>query len=295
MDMEGTVYEKALKKTIEGGLVDEALLNDAVRRILKVKYKLGLFDDPYRYSDEAREKEELLSEANLNAARVVARKTFVLLKNENNILPLSKEIGSIAVIGQLANSKDVPLGSWRAQAISNSAVSLLEGIQNAVGDRTSVEFKQGYTLTAGDRSFGRELTIVQEDQSGFKAAIRLARESEVVILALGEDCYQTGEGRSQVDIGLKGNQVELLDEIKKVNSNVVVVLMTGRPVAIPKVAERATAILQTWHAGSETGNAIADVLFGDYSPLWKIAGFLSISNGPGTTLLQQRKYRSACE
>ena len=266
MDMEGRVYEKELKRTIEKGLVNEKLLDDAVRRILTVKYKLGLFDDPYRYSDEVREKEELLSQANLNAAREIARKTFVLLKNENRILPLSKEVRSIAVIGQLANSKDVPLGSWRAQAMTNSAVSLLEGIQSAVSTSTKVQFEKGYTLTEGERSFGKELTIVEGDKSGFKAAIQLARESEVVILALGEDCYQSGEGRSQMNIELKANQDELLEEIKKANENVVVVLMTGRPVAIPKVAERATAILETWNAGSEAGNAIADVLFGDYSP-----------------------------
>ena len=270
MDMEGRIYEKGLKQKLEEGSVDEALLDDAVRRILRVKFKLGLFDDPYRYSDEEREKRELLSEANLAAAREAARKTFVLLKNEDNLLPLNKEVKSVAVIGQLANSKDVPLGSWRAQAIPNSAVSLLEGIENAVSVNTVVKYAQGYTLTEGLRSFGKELTIVENDRSGFAKAIQVAKESEVVILALGEDCYQTGEGRSQVDIGLKSNQEELLEEIKKVNSNVVVILMTGRPVAIPKVAEQAPAILETWHAGSEAGNAIADVVFGDYSPSGKL-------------------------
>jgi beta-glucosidase len=270
MDMEGRVYEKSLKQKIESGAVSMEQLDDAVRRILKVKFQLGLFDDPYRYSDEAREREELLSEKNLKAAREVARKSFVLLKNENNILPLNKDVKSIAVIGQLANSKDVPLGSWRAQAVTNSAVSLLEGIENAVSERTEVAFAQGYTLTEGNRTFVTELNIVEGDRSGFKEAIKLAKRSDVVILALGEDCFQSGEGRSQVDIGLKGNQDELLAELKKVNERVVVVLMTGRPVAIPKVAQHASAILETWFAGSEAGNAIADVLFGDYSPSGKL-------------------------
>lgn len=270
MDMEGRVYEKRLADKIDDGSVDEKLLDDAVRRILKVKFQLGLFDDPYRYSDAEKERTELLSEANLRSAREVARASFVLLKNENNILPLKKETKSIAVIGQLANDKDVPLGSWRAKAVSSSAVSLLEGIQNAVPAGTKISYAQGYTLTVGDRFFGRELTIVEEDKTGFGEAIALARNSDVVILALGEDCFQSGEGRSQVDIRLKAHQDELLAKIRKVNKNVVVVLMTGRPVAIPEVAQNASAILETWFAGSESGNAIADVLFGDYSPSGKL-------------------------
>lgn len=270
MDMEGQVYEKRLKDKIEDGSVDAKHLDDAVRRILKVKFQLGLFDDPYRYSDVAREKEELLSKANLQAAREVARKSFVLLKNEDNILPLPKESHSIAVIGQLGNHKDIPLGNWRARAIPNSAVSLLEGIKNAVPKSTKVSFSQGYTLATGNRNFGSELTMVKGNKSGFKEAVSLAAKSDIVILALGEDCYQSGEGRSQMDIGLKAHQDELLKAIKQVNDKVVVVLMTGRPVAIPEVKENASAILETWFAGSEAGNAIADVLFGDYSPAGKL-------------------------
>lgn len=270
MDMEGRIYEKGLKGKIEEGVVDETLLDDAVRRILKVKFMLGLFDDPYRYCDPEREKSELLSDKNLAAAREIARKTFVLLKNENDLLPLKKENQSIAVIGQLANDKDIPLGSWRAQAITNSAVSLLEGIQIAVGSTSKVRYARGYTLTEGVRAFGDELSIVENDRSGFQEAIDLAHESDVVILALGEDCFQSGEGRSQVDVGLKGDQERLLEEIKKVNNNILVILMTGRPVAIPKVDQLSTAILETWQAGSEAGNAIADVIFGDHVPSGKL-------------------------
>ncbi|WP_420315876.1 beta-glucosidase BglX [Ekhidna sp.] len=270
MDMEGRVYEKGLKEKINNEEVDITLLDDAVKRILILKFKMGLFDDPYRYSDVEREKNELLSQENLEASRDAARKSMVLLKNESNLLPLSKEARSIAVIGQLAADKDIPLGSWRAQAVPNSAVSLVEGIKNAVSKNTKVEFAQGYTLTVGNRSFGRELTIVDEDKSGFKEAIDLAIRSEVVVLAIGEDCYQTGEGRSQMDIGLKGSQLDLFNELRKVNDNIVVVLMTGRPVAIPKIADEANAILETWFAGSESGNAIADVLFGDYNPSGKL-------------------------
>ncbi|WP_425392124.1 beta-glucosidase BglX [Ekhidna sp.] len=270
MDMEGRVYEKGLKEKIEQGEVSVDLLDDAVRRILRLKFKLGLFDDPYRYSDVQREKEELLSAENLAAARDAARKSIVLLKNESDILPISKGVSSIAVIGQLAADRDIPLGSWRAQAVPNSAVSLLEGIKGAVSEKTSVEFAKGYTLTVGNRSFGKELTIVDEDKSGFAEAINLAKSSEVVVIALGEDCYQSGEGRSQMDVGLKGSQIDLFNELKKVNDNIVVVLMTGRPVAIPEIEADASAILETWFAGSESGNAIADILFGDYNPSGKL-------------------------
>ena len=268
MDMQGFVYENGLKEKVEDGSVKEEVLDDAVRRILKIKFELGLFDDPYKYSDMEREKAELLSKENLELSREAARKSFVLLKNEDDILPLKKNVSSIAVIGQLANSKDVPLGSWRAQAITNSAVSVLDGIQNATSAK--VGFSKGYTLTEGARGFVTGLNIVEGDRSGFNQAVQLARRSEVVVLVLGEDCFQSGEGRSQMDIELKGNQNDLIKEIKKVNENVVVVLMTGRPVPLVEVSENSKAILQTWFAGSEAGNAIADVLFGDYSPTGKL-------------------------
>ncbi len=194
----------------------------------------------------------------------------MLLKNENNLLPLDKNVKSIAVIGQLAESKDVPLGNWRAQAVTNSAVSLVEGVRSAVGPGTTVRVARGYTLVEGRRDFIHELNIIENDRSGFSEAIQLARQSEVVVLAIGEDCYQTGEGRSQADIGLKGSQKALLMELLKVNKKVVVVLMNGRPLAIPEVVEKTPAILEAWFAGSESGNAIADVLFGDYNPSGKL-------------------------
>ncbi len=270
MDMESRVYETALTELINDKKVDEALLDDAVKRILKLKFKLGLFDDPYRYSDTDREKSNLLTPNNLRAAREVGRESIVLLKNDGQLLPLSKEGKSIAVIGQLANNKDVVLGSWRAQAVTNSGISVLEGIQNATQNKDQVNFAQGYTLTEGERVFIHELNFVEGDRSRFREAINLARKSDIVVLVLGEDCFQSGEGRSQVDIALKGNQEELFDEVLKVNPNVVVVLMNGRPLAIPKIAEKAPAIVETWYLGSEMGNAVADVLFGDFNPSGKL-------------------------
>lgn len=270
MDMEAKIYEEELAQLIEDNQVDIALLDDAVRRILKLKFQLGLFDDPYRYSDTERENTSLMTQENLEAAREVGSSSIVLLKNENNLLPLAKSGQSIAVIGQLGKSKDVVLGSWRAQAVSNSGVSVLEGVQNAVDNTNQVKYAQGYTLTKGDRAFIYELDIVEGDRSKFPEAVRLARQSDVVVLAMGEDCYQSGEGRSQQDITLKGNQEELFNEIMKVNKNVVVVLMNGRPLAIPGIAATAPAILETWFLGSEMGNSVADVLFGEVNPSGKL-------------------------
>lgn len=270
MDMESRIYENELENLVEQGKVSESIIDDAVKRILKVKYELGLFDDPYRYCSEEREKATILSEENLSGSREVAKKTMVLLKNEGNLLPLSKQVGAIAVIGQLAGSKDIPLGNWRGRADSNSAVSLLEGIQAAVGTSTTVRYAQGYTLTTGTRDFIHDVTFADDDGSGFAEAKRIAKASDVVILAIGEDCFQTGESRSQVDIGLKGRQLDLLLELMKVNKNIVVVLMNGRPMTIPEVAANVPSILETWYAGSEAGNAIADVIFGDYNPSGKL-------------------------
>ena len=270
MDMESKIYEKELEGLITSGELDESLLDDAVRRILKLKFQLGLFDDPYRYSDPDREKSTLLTEEHLKIARETARESIVLLKNESNILPLKKTAQRIAVIGQLANSKDVVLGSWRAQAEANSGISILEGIQAKLGSTSQVDYAKGYTLTRGERTFRFELDIVEGDKSNFPEAVKLAEMSDVVVLVLGEDCFQSGEGRSQVDIALKGTQEDLLREILKVNKSVVAVLMNGRPLAIPYVAKNVPAVVESWYLGSEMGHAVADVLFGDYNPSGKL-------------------------
>lgn len=271
MDMESTIYINYLEKLVKSGKVSEKLIDDATRRILKLKFDLGLFDDPYRYSNVEREKKELLSAENLQAARQVAQGTMVLLKNENNLLPIQKSVKKIALIGELAAHKDIPLGSWRAQATTNSAVSLKEGIEATLAPDQKLTYAEGYKLTEGKRTFIHELSFADtKNQSGFAEAIKIATASDLVIMAIGEDCYQTGEGRSQASVELKGNQLELFNQIVKVNKNVVIVLMTGRPVAIPTVAEKAPAILQAWFAGSQAGHATADVLFGKYNPSGKL-------------------------
>lgn len=270
MDMEGRVYEVALEQLVSENEIKEELLNDAVRRILRVKYALGLFDDPYKYSDEKREREMLLAPEHLEAARDIARKSIVLLKNQQAILPISKNIKSIAVIGPLADDKDSPLGNWRAQAIKNSAVSVLEGIKNTVSADTQINYAKGASLGIGERSFLTPLKINETNTSGFADAVAAAEKSEVVVLVLGEDAFQSGEGRSQTDIKLKGVQQELLDAVVAVNKNIVLVLMNGRPLDLSRPSEQVPALLETWFLGSEAGNAIADVLFGDYNPSGKL-------------------------
>ncbi len=270
MDMEGRAYEVGLEQLVKEGKVDEKLIDDAARRILRIKYRLGLFDDPYKYCDEAREKNDIYTKENIEASRDVAKKSIVLLKNDDTILPLKKDTRSIAVIGALANDKDSPIGSWRAMATANSAVSLLEGIKAAVDKTVKVSYAKGVAVGVGERNFVRELKINQEDVTGISEAVHIAKEAEVVVLAVGEEAFQSGEGRSQVSIDLTMPQQKLFEAIWAVNKNVVVVLMNGRPLVITDIAKKAPAILETWHLGSESGNAIADVLFGDYNPSGKL-------------------------
>jgi len=270
MDMEGLVYEESLVPLVENGSIDEALLDDAVRRILRVKFDLGLFEDPYKYSDETREAQNVYTEAHLEASEDIARKSIVLLKNENNALPLKTSLKSIAVIGPLAADKDSPLGNWRAQAVPNSAVSVLEGIKSKLGDAVEINYAKGADLAIGERAFIQPLKLNQTDTTGFADAVAAAAKSEVVVMVLGEDAYQTGEARSYTDITLAGVQQELLDAVHAVNENIVLVLMNGRPLDLSKPNEQVPAILETWFLGSRAGNAIADVLFGDYNPSGKL-------------------------
>ena len=270
MDMESAAYANHLAALVTAGTVPTATLDEAVRRILRVKFALGLFDDPYRRCNPEREKRVIEDPAHLAAARDVARKSIVLLKNSGALLPLDPKIRRIAVIGWLAGDKDTPLGNWRGQGQPDSAVSLLEGIRAAVGPRTVVDYAEGAEVTIGDRHAFMDSQYNTTDRSGFRAAVVAARRADVVILALGEDAWQTGEGRSQTDIGLKGLQHELFAAVIAANPHTIVVLMNGRPLVLGPVAEKAPAILEAWHAGSQAGHAIADVLFGRYNPSGKL-------------------------
>ena len=270
MDMESSAYIEHLAPLVTDGVVAESLVDDAVRRVLELKLRLGLFEDPYRYCDEAREQATLLRPSHLEAAREVARKSIVLLKNDGVLLPLSKSGGSIAVIGSLAADTDSPLGSWRGRAIPGSAVSLLEGIRAAVGEDVKITYAEGAPLGVGERSFVQELELNRDDRSGFPEAVAAARNADVVVIAVGEEAFQSGEARSVVDLRLKGVQEDLLKAVHEANRNVVAVVMSGRPLVLTWMADHVPAILQSWHLGSEAGHAIADVLFGDFNPSGKL-------------------------
>lgn len=265
LEMESRTYEQHLQALLDEGRVSPAMLDDAVLRVLRIKYRLGLFQDPYKYCSAD---QPILPEVSLrlSEARDIARRSMVLLKNDG-LLPLKAQ-QKVAVIGWLAGSKDVPLGNWRAQAVPHSAVSLLEGIR-AVAEQ-EVPYAEGYRISEGERTFIYDLQWAPSSQAGFAKALEVARKAEVVVMALGEDCYQTGEGRSQTDIGLKGDQLQLFRAVRKVNPNVVVVLMNGRPLAIPELAKEAPAILEAWHGGSAAGDAVADILYGKYNPSGKL-------------------------
>lgn len=268
MDMESSLYVEHLVKLVNEGKVAETLIDDAVRRILTVKYELGLFDNPYLYCDEGREKEVIGSVEHQEAVLDVAQKSIVLLKNENQLLPLKKQGLKIALIGPLAADKDSPLGSWRAMAEPNSAVSVKEGLEKYIGNE--LNYSQGVKLTEGVTSFLQEVNINTTDRSGFTEAKNIARNANAVVMVLGENAFQSGEARNRTDLGLPGLQQELLEEIYAVNPNIVLVLMNGRPMAIEWAAEKIPAIVEAWQLGSQSGNAIARVLYGDYNPSGKL-------------------------
>lgn len=256
MDMQGGAYMNELPGLVERGEVEEAVLDNAVRRILRVKYELGLFDDPYSYFNEQREQETIMKREFLEAARDVARKSMVLLKNENNILPLAKDIGHIALIGPLADTREV-LGSWHGSGSHDDAVSVHQGFRQKLGNGTTIRYALGAPIN-------------EEDTSGFAEAVRIAREADVVVMVLGEHENMGGEAASRSDIDLPGVQEALFLEMKKLGKPVVVLLMNSRPLAIPTLHEQADAILETWFLGTQAGHAIADVVFGDYNPSGKL-------------------------
>lgn len=268
MDMESYGYVSHLADLVKEGKVSEDKIDDAVRRILKVKFELGLFDNPYKYCDENREKEYTGKKEFHEGVLDIAKKSIVLLKNENSLLPLKKQGQKIAVIGALANDKTSPLGSWRIGADDNTAVSFLEGMANYKGNQ--ITYEKGADVALGEPRFMLETKINTTDKSGFEKAIAAAKQADVVIMVLGEHGLQSGEGRSRSDITLPGVQQELLEAVYKANPNIVLVLQNGRPLAIPWAAKNIPAIVEAWHLGTQSGHAIAQVLYGDYNPSGKL-------------------------
>lgn len=255
MDMQGEVYFKYLKEQVGKGQVDVKEIDNAVRNVLKVKFLLGLFDDPYRYCNEAREKRLVYAPAHLEAAFDVAKRSMVLLKNNNATLPLKKG-EKIAVIGELATSTRDLLGSWKAAGDWNFMKSTLDEIKAYNGEK-NVVYAEGCKKVGNDRS-------------GFAAAMSAARNADKIVLVIGEDWEWSGEAASRTDIGMPGVQTELLEKLKTLNKPIAVVLMNGRPLTLTKENELADAMLETWYAGTMGGKAITHVLFGEYNPSGKL-------------------------
>ncbi len=257
MDMESRSYINNLAKLVKDGKVKEDLIDDAVRRILYKKFELGLFDDPYRFSDGQREKKTLNKPEFLAAARDVAKKSIVLLKNENQILPLSKDLKSIALIGPLVKSEKDMQGFWSVDwGKEDHLVSLFEGMQQQAG-KTQLLYAKGCDIS-------------DTSKAGFAEAIKAAQQADVVVMAMGEKYDMSGEAKSRANIHLPGIQEELIKAIQETGKPVVVLLMAGRPMVFNWTADHIPAIVYTWWLGSQAGNAIADVLYGQYNPSGKL-------------------------
>ena len=266
MDMESFVYAPYLPELVRDGAVEEEWVDDAVRRVLRVKHELGLFEDPYRYVDVEREKSLLFTAEHREISRKMAEASIVLLKNDDNMLPL-KSGEKIALIGALSADKDSPLGNWRAQGEMGTAVSVREAFEAEDLDFT---FAEGAAVEIGEANFAKEVEVNMTDKSGFNEAVAVAEGADKVVLVLGEDAYQSGEGRSRADIGFSGVQQELLEAIYAANSNVILVVMSGRPLLLTWADENIPSIVQAWHLGHESGHALTNVLTGKVNPGGKL-------------------------
>lgn len=276
MDMVGEGFLTTLQKSLKDGKVTQQQIDFACRKILEAKYKLGLFDDPYRYCNEQRSKTEIFTDANRKAAREIAAQTFVLLKNSNNVLPLKKS-GTIALIGPLADAKENMPGTWSVAADFSKSISLLQGLKNVAGSNTSILYALGSNLSGDSlfderagmfgKSFKRDNRPAQEI---IDEALAVANKSDVIVAALGESAEMTGESSSRSMINIPDAQEDLLKALLKTGKPLVLVLFTGRPLTVKWEEGNVPAILNVWFGGTEAGNAIGDVLFGEVNPSGKL-------------------------
>lgn len=260
MDMESHDYVDYLPQLVREGKVPAALVDDAVRRILRKKFELGLFDDPFTFCDPEREQREIYNPDHATVARDMARKSIVLLKNEDHLLPLSKDLKTIAFIGPLVKAVKENKGFWDNEVAgvdSNFIVTQWEGLENKVGKNTRLLYARGCDIEGQRRD-------------GFAEAVQVAGQADVVILSIGEHRAMSGEAKSRSDISIPGVQEELLKALLETGKPVVVLINAGRPLVFDYTDDHAPAILYTWWLGCEAGNAIADVLFGDYNPSAKL-------------------------
>ncbi|WP_400263557.1 beta-glucosidase BglX [Sphingobacterium sp. SG20118] len=276
MDMISEGFLNTLKKSLKEGKVSQADIDRACRLILEAKYKLGLFEDPYRYISEDRAKTELLTPANLVVAREAATKSFVLLKNENQLLPLQKK-GTVAVIGPLANTRANMVGTWSVSSDLINTPSLVEGMQSVLGNQVKIVTHLGSNLLEDAvyqehaTMFGRTIPRDNRPESEIiTEALQTADQADVIIAALGESSEMSGESSSRTEIGIPAIQQRLLAALLKTGKPVVLVLFAGRPMTLTWEDEHVPAILNAWFGGSETGAAVAEVLFGDVNPSGKL-------------------------
>ena len=278
MDMVAAAFTGTLEKSLQEGKVTEASINQACRRILEAKYKLGLFDDPYRYLDEKRARKEIYSADKRAEARRIAAESFVLLKNDGNMLPLQKK-GKIALIGPLANTAANMPGSWSVAAVFSKYKTLLQAMRDAVGSRAEVIYAKGSNITydkdleARGSMFGREIRDSRSDKEMLDEAVQAARQADVIVAAIGETSEFSGECSSRSDLTIFDAQKDLLTALKATGKPVVLVNFSGRPTVMNWENANFPAILNVWFGGSEAGDAICDVLFGDKVP----SGRLTVS------------------
>ncbi len=261
-------------KSLKEGKVTQAEIDQACRRVLEAKYKLGLFADPYKYCDVNRAKKEIYTAENRAVARKIASESFVLLKNANNALPLKKG-GTIAVVGPLANTRSNMPGTWSVAVDLTKPATVVEGIQEVAGSNAKVVYAKGSHLINDAKyeqnatMFGRTLHRDQETRSNeemLQEALQISKDADVIVAALGESSEMSGESSSRTEIGIPDVQKELLRELLKTGKPVVLVLFTGRPLTLTWENENVPAILNVWFGGSEAAHAIGDVLFGDVNP-----------------------------
>ena len=276
MDMVGEGFLTTLEKSLEEGKVTEQDIDKACRRILEAKYKLGLFDDPYRYFDDARPAQDILTAENRSLAREAAAKSMVLLKNDDQTLPLKKN-GTIALVGPLVDSRSNMPGTWSPTGDFNNAVTILEGFKNVLGDQVNILYEKGANIS-DDPDFTKKINVFgpkifideRSPEQMLREAVTMSKKADVIVAVVGEASEMTGESSSRSDISLPGSQKKLLGELAKIGKPLVVVNLSGRPMTIAPEVELADAFLQVWHAGIETGNALADVVYGDYNPSGKL-------------------------
>lgn len=276
MEMVGEGFLTTLEKSLEEGKVSEQDINLACRRVLEAKYKLGLFDDPFRYCDETRREKEILTAENRKVAREAAAKSMVLLKNENELLPL-KKAGTIALIGPLVDSRNNMLGTWAPTGDTKLAVTILEGFRNVAGDKVKILYAKGANITddpklaANVNTLGPRVEIdSRAPEAMLKEAVDAAKKANVVVAVVGEASEMSGECASRSDLSLPDSQKKLLRALAATGKPLVLVHMSGRPVILGEETELADALLQMWHAGVEGGNALADIVFGDVVPSGKL-------------------------